>query len=174
MSRFSDRRFGTQLIFCMRSPDQKNFAQNRTKYKVLNGTLSCSKSRWKKKIKKKSGAAMYWNLSSFFWFFLWKKYKKNYFFEPFFFLLFFFQRLLEHESIPLSTMFFVLFWCEFQYKFSKNNFRRHSNILKKCASQPRRILLGKCWTDLPPPTNRIAPRMWLLVDFGAYQPWGVE
>ena len=90
-----------------------NSHQNRTKNIVLNGILSCSRSRWKKKSKKKNGATKY-----FFLYFFTRKIRKmmtkfSTLQHHFFFLLFFFQRLLEHESVPLSTLYFVLFCAKF-------------------------------------------------------------
>ena len=90
-----------------------NSHQNRTKNIVLNGILSCSRSRWKKKSKKKK-----WCNKVLLFIFFHKKNQKNddkiqYIAAPLFFLLFFFQRLLEHESVPLSTLYFVLFCAKF-------------------------------------------------------------
>ena len=67
----------------------------------------------KKKVKKKNGATKY-----FFLYFFTRKIRKmmtkfSTLQHHFFFLLFFFQRLLEHESVPLSTLYFVLFCAKF-------------------------------------------------------------
>ena len=153
-----------------------NSHQNRTKNIVLNGILSCSRSRWKKKSKKKNGATKY-----FFLYFFTRKIRKmmtkfSTLQHHFFFLLFFFQRLLEHESVPLSTLYFVLFWCKVlvvrpTYKIwvaCQTSYRKiltfsldqstcgHLGGRREPASQKStRLTLDRH----APPTHRIAPRM---------------